>query len=233
LLAQDVSARRKQRPYVATTEQVWALLDAMPEHLRPAILLGAFVGLRVAEACGLRACDVDFMRRVVTPAVQHPAQPLKTDTSPTPVPIPESLSHALSAHVARWESETVLVNENGRQLHPRSLEEAVQKARAKVAGLPPNFRYHDLRHYFASLLIAGGSDVKVVLARLRHASAKTTLDTYGHLWPDSDETTRAVVESAMRNPADYLRTDAVGAGRTPRSTTRSPQPSALSMNSAA
>jgi hypothetical protein len=37
------------------------------------------------------------------------------------------------------------------------------------------------------------ADVKVVQARLRHASAKTTLDTYGHLWPDSDGSTRAAV----------------------------------------
>ncbi len=34
-----------------------------------------------------------------------------------------------------------------------------------------------LRHYYASLLISSGADVKVVQARLRHASAKTTLDT--------------------------------------------------------
>ena len=60
----------KQRPYVATTEQVWALHDAMPEHLRPAVLLGAFAGLRLAEACGLRVADVDFMRGIVAPAVQ-------------------------------------------------------------------------------------------------------------------------------------------------------------------
>ncbi len=43
------------------------------------------------------------------------------------------------------------------------------------------------------LLIVSNLDVKVVQARLRHASAKTTLDTYGHLWPDSDETTRAAI----------------------------------------
>lgn len=43
----------------------------------------------------------------------------------------------------------------------------------------------------ASLLIASGLDVKVVQARLLHASAKTTLDTYGHLWPDRDDTSRA------------------------------------------
>jgi integrase len=69
----------------------------------------------------------------------------------------------------------------------------VRGARAKVEGLPAQFRFHDLRHYFASLLIASGLDVKVVQARLRHASAKTTLDTYGHLWPDKDESSRAAI----------------------------------------
>jgi integrase len=42
------------------------------------------------------------------------------------------------------------------------------------------FRDHDLPRYFASLLIASGLDVKVVQTRLRHASAMTTLNTYGH-----------------------------------------------------
>jgi integrase len=65
---------------------------------------------------------------------------------------------------------------------------------------------HDLRHYFASLLIASGTDIKTVQARLRHASAKTTLDIYGHLWPDRDESTRAAVDAVLAtrvaNPAD-------------------------------
>jgi len=59
------------------------------------------------------------------------------------------------------------------------------------------FRYHDLRHYFASLIIAHGADVKTVQARLRHGSAKTTLDTYGHLWPDKDESTKAVIDALV------------------------------------
>jgi integrase len=42
--------------------------DAMPERMRAAILLGAFAGLRVAEACGLRVSDVDFRRGVISPA---------------------------------------------------------------------------------------------------------------------------------------------------------------------
>jgi site-specific recombinase XerD len=76
------------------------------------------------------------------------------------VPIPQSLALELSAHVAKWRAETVLANELGRQLAPRRLETAMQRARTEVPGLPPNLRYHDLRHFFASLLIAGGSDVK-------------------------------------------------------------------------
>ena len=75
-----------------------------------------------------------------------------------------------------------------------------------MAGLPEGFRCHDLRHYFASLLIASGADVKTVQARLRHASAKTTLDTYGHLWPDRDESTRAAIEAAFSAHADSVRT---------------------------
>jgi integrase len=79
-------------------------------------------------------------------------------------------------------------------------------ARTAVDWLSEGFRYHDLRHYFASLLIASGADVKTVQARLRHASAKTTLDTYGHLWPDRDESTKAAVEAAFATrPEESLR----------------------------
>lgn len=55
----------------------------------------------------------------------------------------------------------------------------------------------DLRHYFASLLISDGADVKVVQTRLRHGSATTTLRTYTHLWPDEDESTRATVDRVI------------------------------------
>jgi integrase len=60
----------EQRPYIATTKQVWALHDAMPGGLQPAVLLAAFAGLRVAEAVALRVSDVDFMRGIVSPAIQ-------------------------------------------------------------------------------------------------------------------------------------------------------------------
>ncbi len=130
----------EQRPYVATTEQVWWLYDAMPERWRTAVLLGAFAGLRTSESCGLRVADVDFMRGVITPAVQYPAEPLKTKTSKTPIPIAQGLAAELSAHVAGWRADTLLTNDEGQQLGPWALERAVRSARGDVEGLPAGFR---------------------------------------------------------------------------------------------
>lgn len=196
----------KQRPYVATTEQVWALHDAFPEHLRPAILLGAFAGLRVAETAALRTIDVDFMRGVVSPEIQYPNEPLKSATSRNPVLIPSELALMLASFIERFGGETVVTDELGRPTTPWAIERAMRAHRGEIEGLPEGFRFHDLRHYFASLLIGSGLDVKVVQTRLRHASATTTLNTYGHLWPDADESARAAVAAVIRHRADSLRT---------------------------
>lgn len=51
-------------------------------------------------------------------------------------------------------------------------------------------RFHDLRHLYASALIAAGQSPKVVQERLGHASISETFDTYGHLWPSDEEGTR-------------------------------------------
>jgi hypothetical protein len=66
-----------------------------------------------------------------------------------------------------------------------------------------------LRHYYASLLIRHGESVKTVQARLGHASAVETLDTYSHLWPDSEDRTRDAIDSVLGFTADPLRTEAV------------------------
>ena len=138
--------------------------------------------------------------------MQYPPEPLKTKISRTPVPIPASLAAELSAHVAQYgRRESLLTGRDGCRLSPWAVERAMRTARKKVDGLPAGFRYHDLRHYFASLLIASGADVKTVQARLRHASAKTTLDTYGHIWPDRDESTRAAVDAVIADRTEQRR----------------------------
>ena len=187
----------KPKLYLATTEQVWAIHDAMPEHLRAAVLLGAFAGLRIAEVSGLRVSDVDFTRGVVHPKQQWPDKPLKTPGSDAPIPIPRDLALLLAASVQKYPSDMMVTNGAGRPCPPRTIGEAMQEAREKVDGLPDGFTFHDLRHYLASLLIASGADIKTVQARMRHASAVTTLDTYGHLWPDADESTRSAIGAVI------------------------------------
>lgn len=97
-----------------------ALHDQFPEHMRAAVLLGAFAGLRDGEVCGIRVSDVDFLRGVIHPAGQHPAEPLKTEISRTPIPVPRDLTTALSAHLASrlFPGEHMLWNEWGRRLGP-------------------------------------------------------------------------------------------------------------------
>lgn len=187
----------KQRPYVATTEQVWALYDAMPPAAKPGILLGAFAGLRVAEAVALRVEDLDFMRGVITPAIQYPHEPLKSETSKTPVPIPRELAVMLNSNPSILGSETIVAAEHGRATAPYTFETRLREARETIEGHPEGFRFHDHRHYFAFLLISEGLYVKVVQARLRHASAKTTQCTYSHMWPDRDEASRTAVAGVL------------------------------------
>ncbi|MFI2473473.1 tyrosine-type recombinase/integrase [Nocardia xishanensis] len=194
----------KQKVYCATTQQVWALYDAMPEHIRIAILLGAFAGLRVSEVSGLRVSDVDFEQCVVHPKQQWPARPLKTDGSEAPIPIPEEFALMLEEAVTARSGERVVTDDFGKPVPPWQIERALRAVRPSVPGLPEEFTFQDLRHYLASLLIANGANIKVVQARMRHATAKTTLDVYGHLWPDTDESTRLVIASVITERVDSL-----------------------------
>jgi integrase len=211
LLGRNPCSRRtspptgKQKPYVATTEQVWAIYDAVPDQLRAAVLLGAFAGLRVSEVCGLRVDDIDFVRGIVHPKRQWADRPLKTSGADAAIPIPRELTLLLAASVQKYPGEMMV------RCSPSTITSAMRAVRVDVADLPEGFTFHDFRHYFASLLIASGADIKTVQARLRHATATTTLNIYSHLWPDADESTRAavgaVIAARIEATADAVRTD--------------------------
>jgi integrase len=59
------------------------------------------------------------------------------------------------------------------------------------------FTLHDLRHFYASGLIAAGCDVVTVQRALGHATPSTTLNTYSHLWPTAEDRTRRAAASLM------------------------------------
>ena len=196
--------------YFATTEQVWAIHDAVPDQLRAAALLGAFAGLRVAEVAALRVIDVDFIRGVVHPKQQWPDKPLKTPGSEQAIPIPRDLSLLLSASVKTFPSEMMVTNGPGTdRCGPWIIERAPRRSRQdrRVTGRAKLPRSTALPRVVADRVRRGHQD-----RAGPHASRQrgTTLDTYGHLWPDADESTRtavgAVIADRMKTTADQLRT---------------------------
>jgi integrase len=71
------------------------------------------------------------------------------------------------------------------------------RAAVATAGLPTGTRFHDLRHLYASTLIAAGLHPKLVQARLRHARIAETMDRYGHLFPESESRGRGAIAAAF------------------------------------
>lgn len=227
--SEGVAAPRLRRAEAAmrlpTAEEVAKLLEASagrPGHA--AIALAAFAGLRRGEIVGLRVSAVDFLRGVV-----HVERQVQFETggdgvsvleerdpkygSERAVYVPGPLVELLAAHVAehvpgddpgRW---LFPGGRPGRPVHERTVGEWWDQARtaAKVEGVV----LHDLRHFFASGLIAAGCDVVTVQRAMGHSSATTTLSTYAHLWPKAEDRTRAAAASVMaevERSADNLRT---------------------------
>lgn len=189
-----------------TVEQVEAVIAEMPNRYRALVTLAAGTGLRQGECFGLSVDRVDFLRRSITVdrqivlAGSGPPEfgPPKTEASIRTVPLPQVVAQVLAAHLEQWSTgpdDVIFTNSNGGIVRRNRFNEIWRPAteRAGVESL----RFHDLRHFYASLLINHGESVKVVQARLGHASASETLDTYAHLWPDNEDRTRAAVDDVL------------------------------------
>ncbi len=194
-----------------STEAVQALAEAVPERYRPLVVLAAGTGLRQGEAFGLTLDRVDFLRRTVTvdrQLVLMPGRapfhaPPKTSASYRTVPLPQVVAEALAEHLRAFHVEPdglLFTTPGGDALRRTSFSSTVWRPAVKRAGLDGAV-FHELRHYYASLLIRHGESVKVVQARLGHATAAETLDTYSHLWPDSEDRTREAVDVVLGSRA--------------------------------
>jgi integrase len=209
------------------TDQVLALEQALPRRYRALVTLGAATGPRISEATGLTvdrtglkppsprpALPID-RQLVVLPGEAPFLGPPKRRASVRDVPLPQVALDALARHLAAfpptprevlcrdaagrtWTEtvELVFTTAAGGPLRRNALSRVWRPA-VLAAGLPPGTTFHDLRHYYASLLIRHGESVKVVQSRLGHATAAETLDTYSHLWPDSEDRTRLAVDSVL------------------------------------
>ena len=190
-----------------TVSEVEAMAAAVPDRYRALIVFAAGMGLRQGECFGLTVDRVDFLRRQVRVDRQLVSAlrgvpefgPPKSKAGFRTVPMPEVVASALAAHLARYRSGSyglVFTSRTGNPLRRNTAGEMWHRAR-RQAGVPEWATFHDLRHFYTSLLIARGCSVKAVQRRLGHHSAMETLDTYGHLWPDSDDETRNAVDQVL------------------------------------
>ncbi len=194
-------AQRRVEPL--TLAQVETLADAVGPRYRPLVVLGAGAGLRVGEALGMPIGGIDFPRRqlsvtqqaVTVRRVTSIAEP-KTRTSVRTIPLADAVLSELAAAVDRDAAPAdLLVADKDRGPIPQNRFSQTWSRAVHKVGLPAGTRFHDLRHTFASALIASGCSVKVVQAHLGHKSAAMTLDIYSHLWPQDDDRARAAVQT--------------------------------------
>ncbi len=190
-----------------TVEQVLAVAEAAGLRYRALILLAGGTGLRLGECLGLTVDRIDFLRRElhvvqqlvdVTGTEVHLGPP-KTPSSRRTVPVPDLVLEALAEHIAAYPRgpwNLVFANTRGGCLDRRNLHRTWTVA-LRVAGLPKGTHFHDLRHSYVSMLIEGGESVVVVARRVGHKDATETLKTYSHLFRESAEKTRRVVDAAF------------------------------------
>jgi integrase len=185
-----------------TAAAVSALAASMPARYEVAVWLAAGAGLREGEALGLTVPRVQFLARrvVVVEQMQNRSlSPLKTKASTRVVPVDDLVLTAVTEHMRRWQSgpsELLITNRLGKPVQRNSFGHCWREA-VSAAGLAPGTRFHDLRHFYASTLIAAGLHPKAIQARLGHATIAETMDTYGHLFPDADDLGRGVIDAAF------------------------------------
>ncbi len=156
-------------------------LDAWPCRESAAFVkFTLYTGLRRSELFKLTWEDVDLSRSMIT--LREPKGG-KTQTIPISAQALEVLKGLEPS------SPYVFPGKNGGQR--TDFKGPWQRIR-KAAGLPDNFRFHGLRHHFASTLVSSGVDLCVVQALLCHKDSRTT-QRYSHLQPG------AIREAALKS----------------------------------
>lgn len=178
--------------------QAGAILDAVAgTDLGGPVSVALWTGLRQGELLGLRWSDVDLTGRRLTVNVTlqrcggawH-VEPTKTERSRRTLSLPAPAAEALAAHRQRQLEQRLLVGPDwgaahgdlvftdalGRPLVRSTLSHAFRAAleRAEL----PTVRFHDLRHAAATLMLASGTDLKVVSEVLGHSTIATTANVY-------------------------------------------------------
>lgn len=222
--AKHLSLPKLDKPKLVplTIAQVQAWADAAAPHVQALILAQAGLGLRVSELIALRVADVDFLRREVHITEQLSRYgggrvPLKTAGSRRAVPLPSVTAEVLAGHIRQFPpvpgglifspSQHSGLRSDGRRYNgprgranrtwPQTTANHAYHAAAVAAGLPDGTSSHDLRHHYASVLLAAGESVHTVAERIGD-TPQMVFTTYGHVMPDQEDRTRRVIDAAWK-----------------------------------
>ena len=165
----DTSAPAAEQRRILTVQQIERLICALPAEHRPFAAFAAYVGTRAGEQRALTWADVDLSRGLVridkTLFRDRPQRSTKTGRDRI-VPLPPHIATML----AQWRSlcppsadDLVFPARSGRPLDLDTFRARVFKPAVVRAGLPPELRFHDLRHTAASLLLHSGATVRDVM----------------------------------------------------------------------
>jgi integrase len=206
--AQGVELPPKETEEVVppTVDQVSRLLEAAREIGGigyPTILLAAFAGVRRGEVLALNYTDVDWFSRelVIRQAVKKQEATdgvhkwrwvldvPKSKKSRRRIGLTSTLIQLLTGFKEVHGGKGLIFPKGlaglaptDQHLDPDYFDQSIIAPIATVAGMP-GMRYHDLRHFFASVLIGQGANAKYVCDQMGHSSVEMTFDTYGHLFP--------------------------------------------------
>lgn len=211
----------RERIVPLTVDQVSTLVDVIGERYKAMVVTQAGLGLRIGELLALRVQDVDFLRRTarvedqIDRITRERVDP-KTPRSRRTLPLPDVVSRELSRHIAAHPPSAdglLFHTKDGRPLMHDWYGNKVFVAAAKKAELPTGTTPHDLRHHFASVLLASGQSVIAVAELLGHETAALVLSTYGHLMPGGDDLARKAIDAAWKAASEPSRGASTAQGR--------------------
>jgi integrase len=202
--AHDVDAplSRGEEMVFLSHEQVRKLANVIEPPYGIVVLFAAYTGLRAGEIWALRVRNLRMLeRRVEVLESLNDAggalrfQPPKGKAFRS-VSMPEFLVERLAEHLsdrpAMPESFVFTAPRGGpvrhRNFYRRTFRPAVADlaARTNASGtplIPARTRFHDLRHTYATFLIAEGAPAKAIAVAMGHKGITVTMDRYGHLLP--------------------------------------------------
>ena len=151
-------------------EEINKLLSCCSGNLKPVVTVAIFTGMRRGEILGLKWRDIDFKRNFITLLDTKNGEKRE-------VPMSELVKTALIRVRKHPDSQYIFCNKDGKPYH--NLRKTFFTA-LKKAGII-DFRFHDLRHTFASHLVMAGFDLYTVAALLGHKDIRMTLR-YSHLY---------------------------------------------------